>query len=125
MSFDNYNKKPRLIEPKLAKYYIEKTKQKELNEKIKKEELIKQEEIIAQQNIVPEPWYKLMLLSIWEFIKENYGFFLIVTLIIILLYVRYIEVNNRKKKMKHIIEHINSQSNEDSNEDTTLNTSNF
>jgi hypothetical protein len=37
--------------------------------------------------------------SVWNFIKDNYGFFLMVTLIILLLYVRYVEVNARKKKI--------------------------
>ena len=38
-----------------------------------------------------------------EFIKENYGFVLIITLLIILLYVRYIEVSKKKKNIKNNI----------------------
>jgi len=109
MSFNSNTKKPKLIEPKLSKYYIEKNKQKELMEQIKKQDILKQEELSIQQTILPIPWYKIYILNLWNFIKENYGFFLIITLIIILLYVRYIEVNNRKNKMKKVLEQINKQ----------------
>lgn len=109
MSFDIYNKKPKLVEPKIYKYYNEKIKTKELKEKIKQDEKIKQLELENIPVIQPDPWYKKMFGSIWEFIKENYGFFLIITLISILLYVRFIEVNSRKKKMKDTIEKINKE----------------
>ena len=49
-----------------------------------------------------DTWYKKISISICDFIKENYGFFLIISLIIILLYVRYIEVNKRKEQIKKI-----------------------
>lgn len=109
MSFDIYNKKPKLIEPKIYKYYNEKLRTKELKEKIKQDELLKQQELANMPVIQPDPWYKKMFGSIWEFIKENYGFFLIITLISILLYVRYIEVNSRKKKMKEALGKINKE----------------
>jgi predicted PurR-regulated permease PerM len=103
MSFDIYNKKPKLIEPKIFNYYNERTKAKELKETIKKQELAKIEMIDN------EKWYKKILENIWNFIKDNYGFFLMVTLIILLLYVRYVEVNARKKKMKEVIDKINKE----------------
>lgn len=103
MSFDIYNKKPKLIEPKIFNYYNEKNKAKELKETIKKQELAKIEMIDN------EKWYKKLLENIWTFIKDNYGFFLMITLITLLLYVRYIEVNSRKKKMKEVIDKINKE----------------
>jgi hypothetical protein len=108
MSFDIYNKKPRLVEPKVLKYYNEKLRTKELKEKIKQEEIIKEQEAINNVEI-PDPWYKKAFGSIWEFIKENYGFFLMISLISILLYVRYLEVGSRKKKMKEAIDKINKE----------------
>lgn len=108
MSFDTFNKKPRLIESKVVKYYNDKLRSKELKEKIKQEEIIKEQEAINNV-VLPDPWYKKVLASLWEFIKENYGFFLMVTLISILLYVRYLEVDARKKKMKEAIEKINKE----------------
>jgi hypothetical protein len=92
MSFDIYNKKPKLIEPKLLKYY---------NKKIKNEEI--------KQNIISISLYKKIWENIWNYIKENYGFFLIITLIIILLYVRYIEVDKKKKKINNILTQINKE----------------
>lgn len=109
MSFDIYNKKPKLVEPKLYKYYNEKIRTKELKEKMKQDEILKQQEIANIPVIQPDTWYKKMFASIWEFIKEKYGFFLIISLISILLYVRYIEVNSRKKKMKDAIDKINKE----------------
>lgn len=98
MSFDIYNKKPKLIEPKILRYY---------NEKIQNKNKIKQDEIITNANA--EPWYKNTCGCIGSFIKNNYGFFLIVFLILLLLYVRYIEVNNRKKKMKIVVDQANKE----------------
>ncbi len=109
MSFDIHNNKPKLVEPKIYKYYNEKLRTKELKNKMKQEEIIKQQEEANISVIEPDPWYKKVGESIWEFIKENYGFFLIISLISILLYVRYIEVNSRKKKMKDAIDKINKE----------------
>lgn len=115
MSFESKLKKPRLVEGKLVKYYNEKYKQKEL--KIEENVKLRQEmEIINNQ----PSWYKKFCNICWDFIKENYGFFIIITLITILLYVRFIEVNKRKQKMKKIIDKINKDDqsiNHETNED--------
>jgi hypothetical protein len=98
MSFDGYIQKPKLIETKLVKYYNAKNKQIKLNQPD-----------IGSEPIIQEPLHKKLTNLVWEFIKENYGFFIILVLIVVLLYVRYIEVNKRKEKMKEIIDQINYQ----------------
>lgn len=75
--------KPRLIPNKMIQYFIN------LREKESKIQFGGSKEILNK---------------IKEFIKINYGFVLIVTLICILLYVRYIEVDRRKEKIKLIME---------------------
>lgn len=102
MSFDIYNKKPKLVESRILRHYNEKLRTKEIKEKIKQEE-------VNLASIVPDTWYKKMLKDIYQFIKDNYGFFLIIGLILLLLYVRYIEVNRRKKKMKNVIDKIQKE----------------
>jgi hypothetical protein len=108
MSFNSY-KKPRLVEPKLSKYYIDKNKEKELNIRIAQEEFEKQKNQMELLNQPIEPLHKKITNYIYNFIIENYGFVLIVSLLIILLYVRYIEVNKRKKQLKEAIEKINKE----------------
>lgn len=108
MSFDSYNKKPKLVETKLVKYFNDKFKQKEIKTKMLQEDLIKQQGGNPESNDM-QPYYKKIGLNIWEFLKENYGFFILFLLIILLLYVRYIEVSRRKEKMKNIINQINEQ----------------
>jgi hypothetical protein len=102
MSFDSVNRRPKLVENKVIKYF----KQKNLIDKVN------QDDIMVQQNIQQEmtiPWYKKMGSQVWEFIRNNYGFFILILLILILLYVRYIEVNNRKEKMKNIMGKIDAE----------------
>jgi hypothetical protein len=95
---NTYYKKPNLVEPKLAKYFINK-----INEQQNKlaQEAIKVEE----ENI-----FKKYLMDIYNFIYNNYGFVLIISLLVILLYVRYVEVSRRKSKMKKIIDKIEENS---------------
>jgi uncharacterized membrane protein len=112
MSFNTEIKKPKLVENKLIKYFNEKKNQKELKTKLAEEVLQKKNLEIEANNIPVEPIYKKLLNPVWEIIKENYGFFMIITLIIILLYVRYIEVCNRKNKMKDVINRINQNQEE-------------
>jgi len=128
MSFNTDIKKPKLVENKLIKYYNEKNRQKEVKLKIEQDELLQKQLEEQINNIPPEPIYKKILNPLWEFIKENYGFFIIVTLISILLYVRYIEVSIRKERMKKVIDQINKQNELDQTQienEVTLDTFNF
>lgn len=108
MSFNTDIKKPKLVENKVIKYYNNKKNQKELKIKLA-EEIQKKNLEIESKNIPVEPVYKKLLNPVWEFIRENYGFFIIIILILILLYVRYIEVCKRKNKMKDVIKQINDK----------------
>ncbi len=96
MSFNRY-KRPKLIDGKLLEFFEKKYKEEDLKDKIN-EENTKQTEITINPN-----WYDKYLDQTKNFIKENYGFVIISTLIIILLYVRYIEVKKRKKKLQELI----------------------
>jgi hypothetical protein len=102
---NTYYKKPKLVEPKLAKYFINKINEQQT--KIAQEALLKVEE---------ETIFKKYLMKIYDFIYNNYGFVLINSLLIILLYVRYVEVSRRKSKMKKIINQI-EENNTDSDSD--------
>jgi hypothetical protein len=102
---NTYYKKPKLVEPKLAKYFINKINEQQT--KIAQDALLKVEE---------ETIFKKYLMKIYDFIYNNYGFVLINTLLIILLYVRYVEVSRRKSKMKKIINQI-EENNTDSDSD--------
>jgi hypothetical protein len=98
---NTYYKKPKLVEPKLAKYFINKINEQQT--KIAQEALLKVEE---------ETIFKKSLMKIYDFTYNNYGFVLINSLLIILLYVRYVEVSRRKSKMKKIINQIEENNNE-------------
>ena len=95
---NTYYKKPNLVEPKLAKYFINK-----INEHQNK---LAQEAIKVEEETI----FKKYLMNIYDFIYNNYGFVLIISLLIILLYVRYVEVSRRKSKMKKIISQIEDNS---------------
>lgn len=107
MSFNSY-RKPRLVEPKLSRYYIDKIKEKELKAKVAQEEFTKQKIEMEMLNKPPEPFHKQVTNYIYEFIIDNYGFFIMLSLLGILLYVRYIEVNKRKAQLKEVVEKMNS-----------------
>jgi hypothetical protein len=103
MSFDILSKKPKLVDLKLVKYYNEKLKMRDIQDKIKQDEIIKQQEIDELNNKPIETIMKRIGITILDFIKENYGFVILVFLLVILLYVRYIEVYKRKQKIKELI----------------------
>lgn len=109
MSFDSYNKKPRLVDKKIVRYYNDHYRQKDQLEKFKQEEVVKQQLQQQVQEIAPpqETFTTLCYNSFMDFIKENYGFVILFTLLFVLLYVRYIEVSRRKEKMRNIIDKIN------------------
>lgn len=101
MTFEYTYNKPALVEKRILKYVNNKTKQKYITTK-KKEINIQQEkeiEIIKQS----ETWYTRLGDYMLEFMKENYGFVLLILLISLLLLVRYIECNKKKEKIKEII----------------------
>jgi hypothetical protein len=125
MSFNSY-KKPKLVETKLSKYYINK--------------LLEQKNIIQDQSInkdvelvIPndDSLYKkitnylykcicYMCANARQTIINNYGFIFIISLLIILLYVRYLEVDRRKIIMQKIIDKINDEESSDSSDSSDL-----
>lgn len=131
MSFNSY-KKPKLVETKLSKYYINKILEKKNKINIIQDQLLnKNEELVIP---VEDGLYKKFTTYLYErmcyicthtrqTIFDNYGFIFIMSLLIILLYVRYIEVTNRKNKMQKIINQINDEDSnmlDDSNDSSDL-----
>ena len=92
MSFDIYSNKPKLVDSKLIKYYNEKNK---AVVEVKEPDVVEVIEETIQDKI-----YEYMK----KFIIENYGFVILFSLILLLLYVRYIEVSKKKKKIKEMLE---------------------
>ena len=114
MSFDIYNTRPKLVEGKLLKYYNKKYNPNYVIEE-KPQIITKIEQpIVAElkgESIVidviptdfPEMWYHKLGNILLQFLKDNYGFVILFLLIVILLYVRYIEVNKRKVKVNLLL----------------------
>ena len=117
MSFNN-PKKPRLVESKLSQYYINKIKDKEAKIKMDNDLMEKQKIELELLNQPKEPFYKKILDKIINFIKINYGFMIMISLLIILLYIRYIEVNKRKVQMQEIMDKIKQKEYDDENDDS-------
>ena len=84
MSFDISSKRPKLVEGKVVKFFND------------RKEAEKEIEIITAS----DTWYENIKQYLLETFKENWGFFILIILVTILLWVRYIEVNNRKEKIK-------------------------
>jgi hypothetical protein len=91
MTFDIYSNKPKLVDSKLIKYYNEKNKPVE----VKEPEVVQ----VVEEETIQDKILKYMK----EFIIENYGFVILFTLILLLLYVRYIEVSKKKQKIKAML----------------------
>ena len=119
MSFNSY-KKPKLVETKLSKYYINKLhKQKNIQEQLNKEiELVIPAEDSLYKKIINYLYDCIIYIYIYtrQSIINNYGFIFIISLLIILLYVRYIEVDNRKIKMQKLINKIKDDDSSDSSD---------
>ena len=94
MSFEKIPKKPSLVEKKILKFVNFKKQKKFLMEQEKLEQIKLEEENTT--------FNKVSTFCV-EFIKENYGFILLTILIGILLFVRYIECNKKKDKIKEIV----------------------
>ena len=99
MSFDIYSKRPKLVEPKLLKYYNDMNKEVEMKEMALKQEMEKKEVEMKE-----DTFSNKILECIKNFVIENYGFVILFTLISLLLYVRYIEVKRKKEKIKQLLE---------------------
>ncbi len=103
MSYNSY-RKPRLVEPKLSKYYVNKIKEKDLKARLEQEEITRQKAEFELANQPAEPFHKQVTNYIYDFVIDNYGFVIMISLIGILLWVRYIEVNKRKAQLKEALE---------------------
>jgi len=124
MSFNSY-KKPKLVETKLSKYYINKLlEQKNI---IQDQSINKDVELVIPNDSLYKKFtnylYKCicyMCANARQTIINNYGFIFIISLLIILLYVRYLEVDRRKIKMQKIIDKINDEESSDSSDSNDL-----
>jgi hypothetical protein len=108
MSFNSY-KKPKLVETKISKYYINKLEKKNKINIIEDQKLNNDAELVIHKKITKylSDGIRYIYNNTRQTIFDNYGFIFIMSLLVILLYVRYIEVNNRKNKMQKIIDNIN------------------
>jgi len=87
MSFDSDVSKPKLVEKKIVKFFKNK-----INTKTN----------ISSNST--ESYFTYFFNFIKDFAKENYGFVILITLITLLLYIRYIEVSNRKNIKKKLMQ---------------------
>jgi hypothetical protein len=101
MSFELISNRPKLVDRNILKYVNTMKKQKYLAKKEIEQKEIQEKEIEIQ--VQSKTWYNSISDYICEFIKENYGFVLLFILIVLLLFIRYIECNKRKDKIKDIV----------------------
>ena len=97
MSFDNDIIMPKLVEKKIINYYKSKIKQQELSKNI----II--EEQINNNNVTINKWYTLFINNIKTLLINYYGFIILLFSIFLLLYLRYKEINRKKKYINKII----------------------
>ena len=97
MSFDNDIIMPKLVEKKIINYYKSKIKQQELSKNI----II--EEQINNNNVTINKWYTLFINNIKTLLINYYGFIILLFSIFLLLYLRYKEINKKKKFLNKII----------------------
>lgn len=95
------SRRPKLVERNILKYVNNMKKQKYLAKKEIEQKEIQEKEIEIE--VQSKTWYNKVSDYMWDFIKENYGFVLLFILIILLLFIRYIECNKRKDKIKDIV----------------------
>ena len=96
MSFDNDIIMPKLVEKKIINYYKSKIKQQELSKNIIIEEQI-------NNNVIINKWYNLFINNIKSLLINYYGFIILLFSIFLLLYLRYKEINKKKKFLNKII----------------------
>ena len=86
MSFYTSTKKPCLINPNVLKSIKEKLRQKSIKQKFLVKKMEEQQQLkMAEEEMKSQKWYNVIFKNIFEFIKDNYGFVILVILIIILL----------------------------------------
>ena len=96
MSFDNDIIMPKLVEKKIINYYKSKIKQQELS----KNNIIEDQ---TNNNVTINNWYTLFINNIKSLLINYYGFIILLFSIFLLLYLRYKEINKKKKFINKII----------------------
>ena len=121
MSFYTSTKKPSLISMNMLNSIKNRIREKNIKQKmlVKKMAEIEKEKMLQNEE-KSKTWYKTLYLNTVEFVKENYGFVILVILISILLYIRYIEVSKNKDKIMKIKKRLHETvlSNSDSDSDS-------
>jgi hypothetical protein len=93
MNFDN-NIIPKLVDKKIINYYKSKLKQEPI--------------IVIQEETIITKLYKILTNNTKSIIINYYGFIVLIIAIFILLWLRYKEVNKKKKYINKIIKKYNT-----------------